>query len=89
MLGNKIDLLETGRIRAVSANEAESLTEKWGINCSYREVSAKTNRGIEGAFLQIIRIIDNQRTFLKEKKHLCKSKKDKSKSKKLFKCAIQ
>lgn len=60
LLGNKSDL---GPRRTVGRDEGAALAEKWGRGCGWREASAKMDEGIETAFLEIIKLIEDKRNL--------------------------
>ena len=81
LIGNKADLED---FRVVSAEEGISLAEKWGNGCKWREVSAKTDQGINSIFSEISELIENK----KKSPENCIKLKQKKK-KKISKCQIQ
>ncbi len=82
LIGNKSDL---EAFRTVSVEEGISLAEKWGKGCKWREVSAKTDQGIDTLFTEISQLIENKKTI---QENFCKSSIRKSK-KNQFKCQLQ
>ena len=90
-MANKKDL--TASFRQVSTSEGVSLTDKWSKNCKWREVSAKTDEGIDEAFFEIIKLIDNKRETdannLKKRNNNNGKNKDDKKNKMKRKCLIQ
>lgn len=65
-------------------NDGASLVDKWQKNCKWMEGSAKTDEGIQDAFNEIIKLIENKR----ENSKILLKQKNKKKDKHP-KCSIQ
>jgi len=59
LLGNKLDLVESGGARAVSFAEAAALAEQYSMR--HFEASAKTGAGVTEAFVACVRLFSEAR----------------------------